>query len=40
MLAESNAILAHLAKGTKFLPEDRQQFALIFQWTFFEQDSH
>ena len=40
VLAESNAILAYLAKGTKFLPEDRQKFALIFQWLFFEQYSH
>ena len=40
ILAESNAILAYLAKGTKFLPEDRQKFALIFQWMFFEQYSH
>ena len=39
-LAESNAILAYLAKGTKYLPEDRQKFALIFQWMFFEQYSH
>jgi glutathione S-transferase len=40
MLAESNAILGYLAKGTKFLPEDRQKFALVFQWMFFEQYSH
>jgi len=40
ILAESNAILAYLAKGTKFLPEDRQKFALAFQWMFFEQYSH
>jgi glutathione S-transferase len=40
MLAESNAILAYLAKGTKFLPEDRKKFGLIFQWMFFEQYSH
>ena len=40
MLAESNAILAYLAKETKFLPDDRQKFALIFQWMFFEQYSH
>ena len=40
ILAESNAILAYLAKGTKFLPEDREKFALIFQWMFFEQYSH
>ncbi len=40
ILTESNAILAYLAKGTKFLPEDRQKFALVFQWMFFEQYSH
>lgn len=40
VLAESNAILAYLARGTKFLPEDRQKFALVFQWMFFEQYSH
>jgi glutathione S-transferase len=40
VLAESNAMLAYLARGTKFLPEDRKQWALIFQWLFFEQYSH
>ncbi|HEX5605147.1 MAG TPA: glutathione S-transferase family protein [Candidatus Binatia bacterium] len=40
ILAESNAILAYLAKGTKFLPEDRKEFGLVCQWLFFEQYSH
>ena len=40
VLAESNAILAYLARGTKFLSEDRQRWALVFQWLFFEQYSH
>ena len=40
VLAESNAILAYLARGTKFLPEDRQLWAQVFQWLFFEQYSH
>jgi glutathione S-transferase len=40
VLAESNAILAYLARGTKLLPEDRKKFALVFQWMFFEQYSH
>jgi glutathione S-transferase len=40
ILAESNAILAYLAKGTKYLPDDRKKFALVFQWMFFEQYSH
>ncbi|HEX7231663.1 MAG TPA: glutathione S-transferase family protein [Candidatus Binatia bacterium] len=40
VLAESNAILAYLAHGTKYLPDDRKRSALIFQWMFFEQYSH
>jgi glutathione S-transferase len=40
VLAESNAILAYLARGTKYLPDDRKKFALVFQWMFFEQYSH
>jgi glutathione S-transferase len=40
ILAESNAVLAYLARGTKFLPEERRQFGLVFQWLFFEQYSH
>ena len=40
ILAESNAILAYLARGTKFLPEEKRQWALVFQWMFFEQYSH
>ena len=40
ILAESNAILAYLARGTKFLPDDQKKFALVFQWMFFEQYSH
>ena len=40
VLAESNAILAYLARGTKFLPEARKRWALVFQWMFFEQYNH
>jgi glutathione S-transferase len=40
ILAESNAILAFLARGTKFLPNDKRQWALTFQWMFLEQYSH
>ena len=40
VLAESNAILAYLARGTKYLPEERKMFALVLQWLFFEQYSH
>ena len=40
VLAESNAILAYLAKGTRFLPDDQKDFGLVLQWMFFEQYSH
>jgi glutathione S-transferase len=40
VLAESNAILAYLARGTRLLPDDRRGFARVFQWLFFEQYSH
>jgi glutathione S-transferase len=39
-LAESNAILAFLARGTKYLSNDKRRWALTFQWMFFEQYSH
>jgi glutathione S-transferase len=39
-LAESNAILFHLAEGTPFLPGDRWERAQTLQWMFFEQYSH
>jgi glutathione S-transferase len=39
-LAESGAILFHLAEGTPFLPEDRFARAEVLQWMFFEQYSH
>ena len=39
-LAESNAILLYLAEGTCFLPADRYERALAYQWLFFEQYSH
>jgi glutathione S-transferase len=39
-LAESNAILFHLAEGTLYLPEDRFVRAQALQWMFFEQYSH
>jgi glutathione S-transferase len=39
-LSESNAILLHLAEGTRFLPEDPYMRALVYQWMFFEQYSH
>ena len=39
-LAESNAILWYLADGTKFLPVDKLERALVLKWLFFEQYSH
>jgi len=39
-LAESNAMLLHLAEGTPFLPTDAYERALVYQWLFFEQYSH
>ena len=39
-LAESNAILLHLAEGTRFLPADPFDRAKAYEWLFFEQYSH
>jgi glutathione S-transferase len=39
-LAESNAILLHLAEGTRLFPTDAYERALAYQWLFFEQYSH
>ncbi|MEP6566101.1 MAG: glutathione S-transferase family protein [Mesorhizobium sp.] len=39
-LAESNAILLYLAEGTRFLPTERYERGLAYQWLFFEQYSH
>ena len=39
-LPESNAILFHLAEGTRFLPSEPLGRALTLQWLFFEQYSH
>ncbi|MDX1563574.1 MAG: glutathione S-transferase family protein, partial [Gammaproteobacteria bacterium] len=39
-LAESNAILWHLAEGSPLLPDDAWQRAQVLQWMFFEQYSH
>ncbi len=40
VVAESNAILLHLAEGTRFLPANAYERALAYQWMFFEQYSH
>ena len=39
-IAESNAILFHLAEGSRFLPSDPTGRAVTLQWMFFEQYSH
>lgn len=39
-LAESNAILLYLARGTAYLPDDSWLAAKVHQWLFFEQYSH
>ena len=39
-LAESNAILSYLARGTAHLPDEPYEHALTLQWLFFEQYSH
>jgi glutathione S-transferase len=39
-LAESNAILAYLADGSRFWPSQRLERAQSLQWMFFEQYSH
>jgi len=39
-LAESNAILFHLAEGSAYLPPDPWLRAQVLQWLFFEQYSH
>ena len=39
-LAESNAILFHLAEGTAMMPADPWGRAEVLQWMFFEQYSH
>lgn len=40
LLAESNAILFYLAKGTSYMPNDPFARAQVMQWMFFEQYSH
>ena len=39
-LAESNAILCYLARGTAMLPNAPYEHAQVLQWLFFEQYSH
>ena len=40
MLAQSNAIILHLAEGSALIPADAFERALMFQWLFWEQYSH
>jgi glutathione S-transferase len=40
VLAESNAILFHLAEGSRLVPKDGFARAQMLQWMFFEQYSH
>jgi glutathione S-transferase len=39
-LTESNAIMAHFAEGTPWLPEPGLARTRVFEWLFFEQYSH
>ena len=39
-LAQSNAIILHLAEGSELIPEDAYDRARMFQWMFWEQYSH
>jgi glutathione S-transferase len=40
VITESNAILAHFAEGTKWLPPPGLPRTRVFEWLFFEQYSH
>ncbi len=39
-MAESNAMLIHLAEGSPYLPTKAWERARVYQWLFFEQYSH
>lgn len=39
-LAQSNAIMLHLADGSDLIPADAYERALMLQWLFWEQYSH
>ena len=39
-LSESNAMLLYLGEGTRFIPADKYERALVNQWLFFEQYEH
>jgi glutathione S-transferase len=39
-LAQSNAIILHLAEGSELIPADPYQRAKMLEWLFWEQNSH
>ncbi len=39
-LAQSNAIIVHLAEGSELIPADSYDRAKMFEWLFWEQYSH
>ncbi|HEY8571018.1 glutathione S-transferase family protein [Phenylobacterium sp.] len=39
-LAQSNAIILHLAEGSELIPEDAYERARMLEWLFWEQYSH
>jgi glutathione S-transferase len=39
-LAQSNAIMIHLAEGSDLIPQDAYERAQMFEWMFWEQYSH
>lgn len=39
-LAQSNAIILHLAEGSELIPKDAYQRAKMLEWLFWEQNSH
>ena len=39
-LAQSNAIIVHLAEGSQLIPKDSYDRAKMFEWLFWEQYSH
>jgi glutathione S-transferase len=40
VLAQSNAIILHLAEGSPLVPEDAYERARMYEWLFWEQYSH
>lgn len=39
-LAQSNAIMLHLAEGSRFIPADPYERAKMYEWLFWEQYNH